>query len=240
LRDAVCRGLLLALHRGGHIALPAPRWAGTGAVSRAPRPLPVALDTTALRCALGELGGLDFRQVRRSAEERLVDALLGAHHELGCPRPVGEHLKYLVRAAGRPVACFVWSSAPRHLAPRDRYLGWSPAARRRNIAALAYNSRFLILPWVAVPHLGSHLLAHMTRMLAREWAAAYGHAVWFAETFVDPTRHRATCYRAANWVWLGRTTGRGKDDQTKRANRPCKAVYGLGLHRRFRERLCAL
>jgi len=239
LRDAVCRGLLLALHRGGHIELPAARWAGRGAVSRGHRPAPLALDTRAVRGTLGELGALHFQQVRRSAEEALVDALLAQHHYLGCPRPVGEHLKFLVTAAERPLACFVWSSAARHLGPRDRYLGWSAQARRRNLAAVAYNSRFLILPWVEVRHLASHLLGHMTRRLSQEWMAAYGHAVLFAETFVDPSRYRGTCYRAANWQWLGRTTGRGKDDHTKRANRPCKEVYGRALHRRFRERLAA-
>ena len=140
-------------------------------------------------------------------------------------------------AGERPVACFAWSSAPRHLGPRDRYIGWSAEARRRNIRLVAYNSRFLILPWVEVPHLASHLLGRMVRMLPSAWEAAYGHPVCFAETFVDPTRFRGTCYRAANWVWLGRTTGRGKDDQTNRSNRPQKDVLGIPLHRRFRELL---
>ncbi len=237
LRDAVCRGLLLALHRGGHIELPAPRWAGRGAVSRGHRPRPVALDTPALRCTLGELGALDFQQVRRRAEEALVDALLAAHHYLGRPRPVGEHLKFLVTAAERPVACFVWSSAARHLGPRDRYLGWSAEARRRNIAALAYNSRFLILPWVEVPHLASHLLGRMARRLSQEWVEHYGHPVYFLETFVDPQRFRGTCYRAANWRYLGRTTGRGKDAHSKRPNRSIKEVLGYPLTPRFRELL---
>ena len=238
LRDAVCRGLLLELHRGGHIELPPPRWAGTGAASRARTPGAPAIDSTPLRTHLAELGAPEFRQVRRRAEEALVDALLARHHYLGRPRPVGEHLKFLVTtAAGRPLGCFVWSSAARHLAPRDHFLGWSARARRHNLSALAYNSRFLIVPWVQVPHLASHLLGRMTRMLAREWSAAYGHPVLFAETFVDPSRYRGTCYRAANWVNLGRTTGRGKDDHTHRANRTCKDVYGLALHRRYRELL---
>ena len=237
LRDAVCRGLLLALHRGGHIELPAPRWASTGAAARHWAPAGVEVDTTPLRCRLRELDAVHFHQVRRTDDEALLDGLVEAHHYLGYTRPVGEHLKYLIRAGQRPVACFVWSSAPRHLGPRDRHIGWSSQARQRNIAAVAYNSRFLIMPWVEVVHLASHLLGRMTRMLSGEWEAAYAHPVWFAETFVDPTRYRGTCYRAANWVYLGRTTGRGKDDHTKRANRPCKEVFGLGLHRRFRQLL---
>lgn len=239
-RDAVCRGLMLALHRAGHIELPPPRWASSGAASRDRRPARVDVDMTSVRGPLSELGELEVAQVRRTEDEALLDSLIDVHHYLGFTRPVGEHLKFLVRAAGRPLACLVWSSAPRHLAARDRYIGWSPEVRRHNLRLLSYNSRFLILPWVQVPHLASHLLARMTRMLPTQWEAAYGHPVWFAETFVDPTRFGGTCYRAANWVRLGSTTGRGKDDQTGRANRTLKDVWGLGLCRRFRERLLAV
>jgi hypothetical protein len=200
-------------------------------------PAAVAIDRTPLTGRLAELGALTFHQVRRTAAEPLFNGLLAAHHYLGYTQPVGEHLKFLITAGPRPVACFAWSSAPRHLGPRDRFLGWSAAARRRNLRFVAYNSRFLILPWVRVPHLASHLLGRMTAMLPGEWERVYGHPVYFAETFVDPGRGRGTCYRAANWVWLGRTTGRGKDAQTRRPTRPRKDVLGYPLVRRFRERL---
>jgi len=175
--------------------------------------------------------------VRRTAEEPLFNFLIETHHYLGYTQPVGEHLKYLVYAGARPVACFAWSSAPRHLGPRDRFIGWSAEERRHNIRFVAYNSRYLILPWVQVPHLASHLLGRMARKLSSEWARVYGHPVWFAETFVDPERFKGTCYRAANWIFLGRTTGRGKADLTHRANRPVKDVLGYPLIRDFRERL---
>jgi hypothetical protein len=126
------------------------------------------------------------------------------------------------------------------LGPRDRFIGWSLPARRRNLHLLTYNTRFLILPWVRVPHLASHLLSRMTRMLPAEWERVYGHGVYFAETFVDPGRHRGSCYRAANWVLLGRTTGRGKDDLTHRPNRSIKEVLGLPLLGDFRARLQSL
>jgi hypothetical protein len=148
---------------------------------------------------------------------------------------VGEHLKYLVWALGRPVACLAWSSAPRHLGPRDRFIGWGPAARKRNIHLIAYNARYLILPWVRVNQLASHILGRMARRISADWERVYAHPIYMLETFVDPGRFRGTCYRAANWVLLGRTTGRGKDDQTKRPNRPIKEILGLPLHRRFRE-----
>jgi hypothetical protein len=233
----VCRGLMLALHRGGHIELPPVRRKLVNPLVRRRRPEPVLVDETPLRARLSELGPLEVRQVRRTGDEAVVNGLIEMHHYLGYTQPVGEHLKFLVTACERPVACFTWSSAPRHLGPRDRYIGWSAEERRRNIRLVAYNSRFLILPWVEVPHLASHLLGRMTRMLPFEWERVYGHPVWFAETFVYPERFRGTCYRAANWVFLGRTTGRGKDDLTHRANRPVKDVLGYPLTRRFRELL---
>ncbi len=152
--------------------------------------------------------------------------------------PVGEHLKYVVYAQDRPIACLGWSSAPRHLGPRDRFIGWSAEARRRNIRFLAYNTRFLILPFVKVPHLGSHILACMARRLPLDWERIYGHSIYYLETFVDPGRFRGTTYRAANWMMLGLTTGRGKDDQTKKPNRPLKEVLGYPITKDFRRRLC--
>src|SRR6266568_2483688 len=112
-----------------------------------------------------------------------------------------------------------WSSAPRHLGSRDRYIGWSAEARRRNIRFIAYNTRFLILPWVRVPHLASHLLGRMAAVHDEDWQRMYGHPIYFAETFIDPSRYRGTCYRAANWRFLGMTTGRGKASTSKRPNR---------------------
>ena len=152
-------------------------------------------------------------------------------------QPVGEHLKYLAWAQGRPVACLAWSSAPRHLGSRDRYLGWSAEARRRNIRLLAYNTRFPILPWVRVPHLASHLLGRLAATLSADWERMYGHPVYFAEMFIDPGRFRGTCYRAANWQLLGLTTGRGKNDHTYQPNRPIEEVLGLPLTPRFGELL---
>jgi hypothetical protein len=236
-RDMVCRSLMLELHRAGHIELPPVRQRSLNPLARRRRPEPVLVDRTPVRGSLGSLGPLELRQVRRTGEEPMLNGLIEMHHYLGYVQPVGEHLKYLVCAGDRPVACFTWSSAPRHLGPRDRFIGWSAETRRKNIRYVVYNSRFLIMPWVEVPHLASHLLGRMTRMLSSEWERVYGHPVYLAETFVYPERFRGTCYRAANWKWLGQTTGRGKDDMTHRANRPVKDVLGYPLTKRFRELL---
>lgn len=237
LRDMVCRGLLLALHRAGQIELPPVRRVNPNPLARRRKPAPAAVDTTPLRARLSELGPLTLVPVRRTAQEPLFNSLLETYHSLGYTQPVGEQLKLLVYARERPVACLAFSSAARHLGPRDRYLGWSPQARRANLHFLAYHSRFLLLPWVEVRYLASHILGRVARLLPGEWERLYGHPVYWVETFIEPGRFRGTCYRAANWVSLGLTTGRGKDDRTHRPNRPLKEVLGYPLTPRFRELL---
>lgn len=234
--DALCRGLLLQLHRAGRITLPEPRWRSDRPARRS-QPKPVELSEVPIEGALSVLGPVVIEQVRRTSREALVEGLIARYHYLGYKQPVGEHLKYLVTARDQPIACFCWSSAPRHLGPRDRYIGWLPEVRKANLRGVAYQSRFLILPWVRVRHLASHLLGRMSRQLSADWERVYAHPIFFTETFVDPTRYRGTCYRAANWVLMGRTTGRGKDDQTGRPNRTLKDVWGYPLVRDFRNRL---
>ncbi len=237
LKDMVCRGLMLQLHRLGHNELPPVRRVIPNPLANRRRPQSVQVDTTPLCGKLSGFQPLEFRLVRRTKEETTFNGLIEEHHYLGYTQPVGEHLKYMVYSENRLLACLAWCSAPRHLGPRDRFIGWSPEARRQNIRFIAYNTRFLILPWVEVPNLASHLLGRMARVLPKDWERVYGHRVFFLETFVDPTRYRGTCYRAANWVFLGRTTGRGKDDLTHKPNRPIKEILGYPLSRRFRERL---
>jgi hypothetical protein len=240
LRDMVCRGLLLLLHRAGEIELPPIRFRTLNPFVRREAPAPMLIDTTPIADALSALRPIELQQVRRTADEPLFNSLMEHYHYLSYEQPVGEHLKFLAWAKGRPIACIAWSSAPRHLGSRDRYIGWSAEARRRNIRFLAYNTRFLILPWVRVLHLASHILGRMAATLSDDWQAMYHHPVYFAETFIDPERFRGTCYRAANWVPMGLTTGRGKADQTHRPNRSIKEVLGLPLTPRFRELLTQL
>jgi hypothetical protein len=237
LRDMVCRGLLLMLERAGQITLPPVSYVRHNPLARRVRPEPVLIDATPMEGPLRDLQPLEFEPVRRTSDEPLFNGLMEEHHYLGYEQPVGEHLKYLVWAHGRPVACLAWSSAPRHLGSRDRYIGWSAEARRRNIRFIAYNTRFLILPWVRVEHLASHILGRMAGRISADWQTMYGHPIYFLETFVDPERFRGTCYRAANWVLLGKTTGRGKQSNSYVPNRSIKEVLGYRLTKRFRELL---
>ena len=240
LRDMVCRGLLLTLDRAGQIELPPVRYVPHNPLARRVQPAPVLIDRTPVEGRLGQFQPLEFAQVRRSGDEPLFNSLLAEHHYLGYEQPVGEHLKYLVWAQGRPLACVAWSSAPRHIGARDRYIGWNQEVRRRNIRLIAYNTRFLILPWVRVPHLASHILGRMATQISGDWQRMYGHPIYFLETFVDPERFRGTCYRAANWVLLGQTTGRGKQSNSYVPNRSLKQVLGYPLTPRFREYLTQL
>jgi hypothetical protein len=238
-RDMVCRGLLLMLERAGLILLPAVRFVPPNPFVERARPASVLIDTSELRADLSQTRPLEFQQVRRTAEEGLFNSLLEQYHYLGYTQPVGEQLKYVVWSGGRPLACLAWSSAPRHLGPRDRFIGWDRSARKRNIHFIAYNTRFLIMPWVQVPHLGSHVLGQMARRVPDDWQQMYGHSIYLAETFIDPSRFRGTCYRAANWIVVGETTGRGKDDHTNRPNRPVKQILVLPLAGDFRRLLSA-
>ena len=241
LRDMVCRGLMLALHRAGHIELPKVRHLPPNPLSHRgtarSRPGPASVDATPWQARLAELGPIELRQVRRTPDEPLFNSLLEHFHYLGYTQPVGEHLQYLAYAQGRPLAAFAWSSAPRHLGARDRFIGWPAPARRQNIRFLAYNTRFLILPFVQVPHLASHLLGRMARVLPQDWEQVYGHPVYYLETFVDPERFKGTCYLAANWIRLGQTCGLGKDAPNKTPNRPCKDILAYPLIADFRQRL---
>ena len=237
LRDMVCRGLLLMLHRAGEIQLPPVKRVVRNRLAERERPAPVIPDNRPVAGPLGELLPLEFTQVRRTPEEALCNSLLEQYHYLGYEQPVGEHVKYLVKARGQVIACLAWSSAPRHLKLRDYYLGWSDEARERNVHLLAYNTRFLMLPWVRVPHLASHILGRMAKLVPADWQRRYAHPIYWLETFVDTSRFAGTCYRAANWLEIGTTQGRGHRAPTVEQTRPVKQMLGLPLHRKFREML---
>jgi len=239
-RDMVCRGLLLALHRAGHLELPAKRCAPpNNAIAHRRVATGATCDTTPIAGSLASLGPLTIRRVRRAEGETLFAQLLRDYHYLGYSRPVGEHLKYLVMAGERPVACLAWSSAPRQLDLRDQFVGAPKEAYRHHLHQIAYNSRYLILPWVKVSHLASHLLSRIARRISGDWQELYHHPIQLLESFVDIERFRGTCYRAANWICIGRSAGRGT--KAKYGQPACSIkelwVYPLGKH--FRQRLLA-
>src|SRR3974390_271560 len=219
-KDMICRGLLLDLERKGAIRLPPTKKIPfkNPFLHRNP-PERINVDQSLIGVPLRELLPISIRQVRRSPWEKLFNSLVAEHHYLGYSQPVGEHLKYMAFSGDRPIACLAFCSAAWHLGPRDDFIGWTPALRHKNRHLLAYNTRFLIMPWVRVPHLASHLLARCLRRLPSDWETIYHHPVHWVETFVDTERFKGTCYQAANWIFLGKTTGRGKFDQARKPNR---------------------
>jgi Domain of unknown function (DUF4338) len=239
LRDMLCRGLLLMLDRAGEIQLPPVRRVVRNRLAERERPEPVIADNRPVFGPLGGITPLEFVQVRRTPGEALFNSLMEQYHYLGYAQPVGEHLKYLVKADGQAIACVAWQSAPRHLKVRDRFLGWSDEARERHVHLLAYNTRFLILPWVRVEHLASHILGRMAKLVPQDWQRLYAHPIYWLETFLDPARFRGTCYRAANWQVIGTTAGRGHRAPTFEQTRPVKQMLGLPLHRKLRQLLGA-
>lgn len=236
-RDMVCRGLLLALHRAGHISLPPARNVCAGRRAVVGMRSRIDIDMTPLNATVRQLAPLEIRAVRRTDNERLYNGLVGQHHYLGYSQPVGEHLKYVVFSRQRPVACCAFSSSPRHIGCRDRFIGWDKNVRRANIHLIAYNTRFLILPWISVRHLASHILGSIAGRIGEDWQMTYRHPLHMLETFVDTERFAGTCYKAANWRYLGLTVGRGKNDLTHKVNRSIKAVWAYPLCKHFRERL---
>ena len=237
LRDMVCRGFMLELHRAGYIRLPEKRCFPDNPLVNRRTPKEAMIDQSPLSTTLKQILPLRFCQVRRDGLEKLFNSLIEQHHYLGYCQPVGEHLKYMVFAGDRPVACLALSSAPRHIGCRDKFIGWDAATRQTNLSLMAYNSRFLILPWVNIKFLASHVLSRLARIVAQDWQRMYRHPVYYLETFVDTERFEGTCYKAANWIYLGKTTGRGKNDHTKKPNRSLKAVYGYPLIKEFRKKL---
>jgi hypothetical protein len=237
LQDMICRGFLLQLERAGYIKLPPKKCNPPNPLVLRKPPYKIQIDQTPIHATLSEVQPLEIRQVRGTPFEKMFNSLIAQYHYLGYCHPVGEHLKYIIFSKERPIACFAWSSAPRHIGCRDRFIGWSPEIRKKNLHLIAYNTRFLIFHWIRVPYLASHLLSRMAKVLPIDWQRIYNHPIYFLETFVDTEKFKGTSYQAGSWVFLGKTTGRGKNDNTRKPNRSIKAVWGYPLSKDFRNKL---
>ncbi len=231
LKDMVCRSLMLSLHRSGHIRLPEIRCVMPNPLAKRKRPDKlIDYDETPVTGKLKDhLPGTLIKKVRRTPDELLFNRLIETYHYLNYSQPVGEHLKYMVFCEGRPIACLAWCSPAFQLGLRDHHIGWNRKTRQSNLKHIAYNTRYLILPWVRIPNLASYLLGVMARNLPKDWTEAYQHPVYYLETFVLPERYPGTCYKAANWISLGLSNGRGSKapDHQKRVSVKELLVYPL-------------
>jgi Domain of unknown function (DUF4338) len=224
LKNHECRQLLERLSTEGVLTLPELRRLG----GRGPRRIvtvPV-FEPEPVECSVNECGPLQLILVEGKAESRLWRELVQSHHYLGCRVPFGAHLRYFVRDRERELACLLWTSPAWKMQPRDAWIGWSDEQRRGNLQSIVNNGRFLVLPWVRIKGLASKILALSARQLPCDWENRYGHHPVLLETLVDAARFRGTCYRAANWIHVGQTTGRGRlDREHKSHGQSIKDIY---------------
>jgi hypothetical protein len=239
LKDMAARSLLLKLEQRGLVQLPERRQAPTNRM-RIERDIvdEAPIDTTPITATLSRLQPLRLELVEQAAQRRVLHTALSHHHYLGFGGTVGESLAYLAYdRRGRLLACLVFGAAAWALAARDRFVGWERSVRERRLHLVANNNRFLILPWVRVTHLASHLLAAVARHISADAMHRYGHPLYLLESFVEQERFAGTCYRAANWQVVGTTQGRSRNDRHRSTRVPVKAVLVYPLRADFRQRL---
>ena len=241
LKEVSCRKALLELHRRGIIVLPVPQ---ESCFKRSgPQPLPDGLiDPPEVRCTVEELGEISIVAVssRYSSASRIWNALMERFHYLGKGPLCGAQIRYLVESSRYGwVGALAFSAAQWRLAERDHYIGWTEAARRSNLNRVVCNSRFLILSSMHVPNLASHVLSRCLSRLGADWTERYGYAPVLVETFVDPSRFAATCYRAANWVRVGQTVARSTAYQNGKVAQGRKEIYGYPISGNWKQVLCA-
>jgi len=234
-KDISCRDLLRELEKKGKITLPKPlRKSGS------PHKIWLLKHTrTPIQCPIDNILPLCVKVVASPEESRIFKSLLAQYHYLGFNRAVGENIKYLIYSStGMALSCILFGSSAFSCAPRDSFIGWDAKVRRKNLIYTTNNMRFLILPWVKVPHLASHILGLVLKRIVSDWQTKYGHGLYLLETFVEKNRFRGTCYKAANWVYVGETTGRSRNDRYNNLKVPIKDIYLYPLKKNFREVLC--
>lgn len=235
--DMACRYLLLRLEEKGLLMLPPPR---KRYAKRRPVAWTAASEPEALMdIPVGQLGPLRCQRVDGTSLAPLWNEYIHRYHYLGLGTLVGPHIRYLIGFEGGWLAALGFCGGAWALRPRDEWIGWSRLQRQQRLNLVVNQARFLILPWVHSKNLASHLLALSTRWLVQDWETTYGHRPLLLETFVDARRYSGTCYRAANWLHLGLSQGRGKTDRHTRRQLPVKDIYVYPLHRRARQRLSA-
>jgi hypothetical protein len=239
LKNHECRQLLERLQAAGFLQLPGLQKRG----GRGPRRAELSkscCEPAPIECAASECEPLELVLVEGPAESRRWCEQVERYHYLGCRVPFGAHLRYWVRTQDRELACLLWTSPAWKMQARDEWIGWSDERRQGNLQRIVSNARFLILPWVRVQGLASKILALGARQMPRDWESRYGHRPLLLETLVDASRFRGTCYRAANWLHVGQTTGRGRMDREHKAHgKAVKNIYIYPLVRDARQQLCS-
>ena len=240
LKDMAARTLLLKLHQRQLIRLPERRRRPARRGPHFSAELLDGLDPDPVHFELRDLQPLRIELVGpRHPKFQQFERHLFRHHYLSYRGPVGENLAYLIQSRrGQDVACVLFGAAAWQCAPRDQWIGWSAAQRAQKLPFIANNSRFLILPWIQTSCLASHVLARVRARLSSDWQARYGHPLYLLESFVEPGRFAGTCYQAANWIHVGQTTGRTRQDRWTRIQAPVKDIYLCPLRRDVPRQFC--
>jgi hypothetical protein len=235
-KDMSCRVAMLRMHRAGLIKLPPPA-KGNGNRNRRPRLTSASDPEFPLSAPAGSLGVLKARLVDSSRNSSLWNEFIERYHYLGYQPLPGAQLRYLVSAGSRLLALLGFGASAWKTGPRDRWIGWTTEERKRQLHLVVNNARFLILPWIHSKNLASRILATVARRLPGDWNGRYGYRPVLIETFVERERFQGTCYRAANWIHVGQTQGRGKLDVKHEHAVPVKEVFLFPLHKQFRRKL---
>ncbi len=238
LKDMSCRVAMLRMESDGHITLPPPQKKNSNGKCR-PQITEVSSPQPPIMTPAGALGNLVLKQVVKPKESRLWNELIARYHYLGYNPLPGAQIRYLIYAGPHLLAALGFGAAAWKIAPRDRFIGWTPEYREKNLHLIVNNARFLILPWVTSRNLASRILAGVAKKILTDWQAFYGYRPVLLETFVEVERFTGACYRAANWLHLGQTQGRGKLDRYNLQGLPKKYIYVYPLHKNFRSILCS-
>ena len=237
LRDIGCRDLLRRLERRGLIQLPPPLRAARRSGYKNKTILPKDFEAIPLSQSLRDFSDIEIEMVRGSQRESLYNALIDCYHYLGYHQGAGEQLKYIIHGDGHILSAIGFGGAAFKSAARDRHIGWDKDRREQHLVNIVNNNRFLILPWICVPYLASHILGRISRRIRADWQTYYNRDIVLLETFVEQGCFKGTCYKAANWRYIGQTTGRGRNDRYSKNRVPIKDIYIYPLDRRYKQLL---
>lgn len=237
LKDMASRSMMLKLDKKGYIKLPPRRQIPVNRMAQK-KSLYVFHEKIPIECSLKSIQPITIKIPQTKKDEKLFSCLLSEYHYLGYKGVVGQNIKYLIYDnEDRILACVLFGSSAWKASERDTYIGWDDEKRQANLNFVTNNMRFLILPWVRVKHLASHILGQIARRISSDWVDKYGHPIFLIETFVEKYRFKGTCYKAANWIRVGETTGRSRNDQFGNLNVPIKDIYLYPLTSAFKEQL---
>ena len=239
-QDVACREILRTLEQQGLFRLPAPLTRTPNQIKR-PRFVEIlefSFPSPQIEGTVRDVPPVTIHLVQGRASSKTFTELMNRHHYLGYQWSVGRSVKYLFRMGNDVMGGMSWGSGSWKVGSRDQWIGWDAETRKKNIGGIACNLRFLIAPWVKVKNLASHLLSRVVKRLPEDWRVLYGVELYALETFVDPSRFRGTCYKAANWTFLGQTKGSGKRGASYYKHGQVKDVYGMAITKDWREKLC--